>query len=93
MWCIGFCYRGTSIRNDANESSVEYVEAQYKVPLQQMFNDILNLLTIGEIEYQDALHYYDQATEQIREDCDTCDHSAELAKLRDFVQEAYEGSL
>ena len=82
MWCIGYCYRGSSNRNDANES---YIEAQYNVPLQEMFVDINNHIFNEEITYEDTVHYYSRITAHIAEDCVTCDNSSELIKLRDFL--------
>ena len=52
-----------------------------------MFDDINNLISGGNITYADTLHYYDQITDHIAEDCVTCDDSSELIELRYFLNE------
>ena len=80
-WCTGFCFNRLSGRSIGG---VEYgsVEAPYKVPFLEMFNDIEALLKNDEISEHFVVDLYKEASIVTREDCTVCNNSSELNNLQ-----------
>lgn len=86
-WCTGYCYNGETSTN-GNDLGIEYgsVEASYKDPVLEMFNDIEALLTVDGIPDLYVVDLYKGASVVIREDCAICNNSPELKSLSIFTE-------
>ena len=61
------------------------VEASYKDPYLDMFNDLEALLNGDGISERDVVELYRSISDATREDCETCDNSPELNDLSIFA--------
>ena len=61
------------------------VEASYKDPYLDMFNDLEALLNGDGISERDVVELYRSISDATREDCETCDNSPELNNLSIFA--------
>ena len=93
-WCTGYCFGAESrTRNDTEgKEQKEYgsVEAPYKNPFFEMFNDIHDLLTVDGIPDQYVVDLYKEASVVTREDCTICNNSPELNILSNFTEKVHE---
>ena len=72
---------------NGEESSVEYgtVEVPYKFPFLEMFKDIEAGILADEISQQTVVDLYKVTSLALKEDCEICDDSKEIKKIRDFT--------
>ena len=98
-WCTGYCFNGqASTENDTkglsrgSVSMAQYgsVEAPYKIPFLEMFNDIHDLLTVDGIPDQYVVDLYKEASVMTKEDCAICNNSPELNSLSIFTNKVHE---
>ena len=89
-WCTGHCYRGQGQKTRTTEV-IEYgsVEALYKVPFLDMFNDMNALLKTEEISDLTVVDLYKEASNVIREDCTICNNSPDLNNLSIYTDHVY----
>ena len=87
-WCTGYCFNGHSGRSIGG---VEYgsVEAPYKDPFLEMFNDIDALLKSDGISEVDVVDLYKKTSVITREDCIICNNSPELNSLSIYTDKAH----
>ena len=81
-FCTGFCYNGQA-QTTKRTLGIKYgsVEALYKVPFFDMFNDIKALLEVEGISDATVVNIYKEASDVIREDCTICNNSPDLNNL------------
>ena len=91
-WCLGYSYSSKG-QNQTTRSTtgIEYgsVEALYKVPFLDMFNDINALLKVEEISDTAVVDLYKEASDAIKEDCTLSNNSADLNNLSNFTKQVY----
>ena len=87
-WCTGYCNNGPRTRNSAG---IEYgsVEALYKIPFLDIFNDINALLKAEEISDPTVVDLYKEASDVIREDCTICNNSPDLNNLSLYTDQVH----
>ena len=90
--CLGLCYngnawKGRSVRN----RDIEYgtVEAPYKTPYQDLFNDLDTLIKGDLIPQLDIVHLYESISKATREDCTICNNQPDLDKLSLFTESVH----
>ena len=90
IWCTGYCYKGHS-QTKRSTGGIEYgsVEAQYKVPFLDMFNDMNALLNVDEISDPTVVDLYKEASDDIKKDCTLSNNSADLNNLSIFTEQVY----
>ena len=76
-------------KRDTQEIEDDLVEAPYKIPILEMFNDIDALLKEGDISELYVVHLYKEMSVVTREDCESCNNSPELNNLSIFTNETY----
>lgn len=86
-WCTGYCFNGQT-STIGHDLGIEYgsVEAPYKDPLLEMFNDIGALLTVDGISDQYVVDLFKGASVVTKEDCAICNNSPELKSLSIFTE-------
>ena len=89
-WCTGYCYSGQGL-NTENTEGIDYgsVEALYKVPFLDVFNDINALLKAEEISDLTVVDLYKEASNVIREDCTICNNSPDLNDLSIYTKKVH----
>ena len=87
--CTGYCYNSKPGRNPGD---VEYgsVEAPYKIPFLDMFDDIESQLKSDGISDRDLVDLYKEISVVTREDCAICNNSPELNILSNFTEKVHE---
>ena len=85
-WCTGFCSNGKN-REKRDTEGIEYgsVEALYKVPFLDLFNDLEALLSTDGISERDVVDLYQSISAVTKEDCTICNNSPELNALSIFA--------
>ena len=90
-WCTGFCFNGQT-RSTRETEGIEYgsVEALYKVPFLDLFNDLEALLRGDVISDLDVVALYKSISSVTREDCTICNENPELNALSIFAAKVNE---
>ena len=84
-WCTGYCYNGRKARKDTQEIEYGSVEAPYKVPFLDLFDDLEALINGDGISEYDVLDLYKCLSVVTREDCTICNDSTELNAFSNFA--------
>ena len=89
-WCTGFCFNGQT-RSTRETEGIEYgsVEALYKVPFLDLFNDLEALLRGDVISDLDVVALYKGISVVTREDCTICNNNPELNDLSIFAAQVH----
>ena len=87
-WCTGHCVNVQS-QGKRRKRDTGLVEAPYKIPFLEMFNDIEDLLKNDEISERFVVDLYKEASIVTREDCTVCNNSPELNNLSLFTYNVY----
>ena len=82
-WCTGFCFNGQ--KRDTEGTEYGSVEASYKDPYLDLFNELEALLSDDRISERDVVELYKNISDATREDCENCDNSPELNDLSIFA--------
>ena len=90
-WCTGFCFNGQT-RSKRDTEGIEYgsVEALYKFPFLDLFNDLEALLSGDGISDIDVVALYKSVSVVTREDCTICNNSPELNDLSLYAVRVHE---
>ena len=88
-WCTGYCFNGHSGRSIGGGVEYGSVEAPYKDPFLEMFNDIDALLKSDGISEVDVVDLYRKTSVVTREDCTICNNSPELNSLSIYTDEVH----
>ena len=87
-WCTGHCVN-VHTQGKRTKRDTGLVEAPYKIPFLEMFNDIDVLLNIDGISDYDVVDLYKRTSVLTREDCIICNNSPELNSLSIFTDNVH----
>ena len=87
-WCTGHCVN-VHTQGKRTKRDTGLVEAPYKIPFLEMFNDIEDLLKVDEISERFVVDLYKEASDVTREDCTVCNNSTELNNLSLFTDNVH----
>ena len=89
--CLGYCHNNPEKeaterkqKPNKNNANITYgtVEVPYKFPLLAMFKNIEAAIIADEISHLDVVEMYRVTSLALREDCEICNDSKELRKLK-----------
>ena len=86
-WCTGAYCHPNQNQTTRSTTGVEYgsVEALYKVPFLDVFNDIKELLEVEELSDAAVVDIYKEASDEIKEECAISNNSPDLNNLSIFI--------
>ena len=89
-WCTGFCNNRPNSKRTKREIDDGLEVIPYKLPFMEMFDDLAFLLNSTQLDDLNVVEVYKETYVATREDCYSCNNSAEIDQLSTFTETIYE---